>query len=96
MNELACRFGEEGYIAITPDLYTREGRPAPDKVLETLFSVPDSQTMGDLEGVARGMRNSRIQGVGKLKLTRSLVRAAKPWKTAGLIAISFACSVAGG
>ena len=52
MKDLARRFAEEGYIAIAPDLYTREGRPAPDNVLETLFSVPDSQTMGDLEGAA--------------------------------------------
>ncbi len=41
MKDLARRFAEEGYLAISPDLYTREGRPAADKVLETLFSVPD-------------------------------------------------------
>ena len=52
MKDLTRRFAEQGYIAIVPDLYTREGRPASDKVLETLFSVPDSQTMGDLEGAA--------------------------------------------
>ena len=48
MKELCRRFAEQGYMAIAPDLYTREGRPASDKVLETLLSVPDSQTMGDL------------------------------------------------
>ncbi|PKB67434.1 MAG: hypothetical protein BZY81_04705 [SAR202 cluster bacterium Io17-Chloro-G4] len=52
MRDLTRRFAEQGYIAIAPDLYTREGRPASDKVMETLFSVPDSQTMGDLEGAA--------------------------------------------
>ena len=52
MKDLCRRFAEQGYIAIAPDLYTREGRPEPEKVLETLFSVPDSQTMGDLEGAA--------------------------------------------
>ncbi len=57
MKDLARRFAEEGYIAITPDLYTREGRPEPDKVLETLFSVPDSQTMADLEGAALYLKN---------------------------------------
>ncbi len=57
MKDLARRFAEEGYIAIAPDLYTREGRPAPDKVLDTLFSVPDSQTMGDLEGAALYLKN---------------------------------------
>ena len=52
MKDLCRRFAEKGYIAIAPDLYTREGRPAPDKVQEVMFSVPDSQTMGDLEGAA--------------------------------------------
>jgi carboxymethylenebutenolidase len=52
MKDLCRRFAEQGYIAIAPDLYTREGRPAPDRVLDVLFSVPDSQTMGDLEGAA--------------------------------------------
>lgn len=52
MKDLCRRFAERGYIAIAPDLYTREGKPAPDKVLDTLFSVPDSQIMGDLEGAA--------------------------------------------
>ena len=57
MKELCRRFAEQGYIAIAPDLYTREGRPAPDRVLEVLFSVPDSQTMGDLEGAALFLKN---------------------------------------
>ena len=30
MKDLCRRFAEQGYMAITPDLYTREGRPAPD------------------------------------------------------------------
>ncbi len=58
MKDLCRRFAEQGYIAIAPDLYTREGRPAPDKVLETLFSVPDSQTMGDLEGAALVLKSN--------------------------------------
>ena len=58
MKDLCRRFAEQGYIAIAPDLYTREGRPAPDKVLETLFSVPDSQTMGDLEGAALFLKSN--------------------------------------
>ena len=57
MKELTRRFAEQGYIAIVPDLYTREGRPAPEKVLETLFAVPDSQTMADLEGAALHLKN---------------------------------------
>jgi len=65
MKDLARRFADEGYIAIAPDLYTREGRPAPDKVLETLFSVSDSQTMGDLEGAALYLKN-HSQSNGKV------------------------------
>ncbi len=57
MKDLCRRFAEQGSIAIAPDLYTREGRPAPDNVLETLFSIPDSQTMGDLEGAALYLKN---------------------------------------
>ena len=58
MKDLCRRFAEQGYIAIAPDLYTREGRPAPERVLEVLFSVPDSQTMGDLEGAALFLKNN--------------------------------------
>ena len=57
MKDIARRFAGEGYIAIAPDLYTREGRPAADKVMEVLFGVPDSQTMGDLEGAALYLKN---------------------------------------
>ena len=57
MKDIARRFAEEGYIAIVPDLYTREGRPAAEKVMEVLFSVPDSQTMSDLEGAALYLKN---------------------------------------
>ena len=32
--------------------------PAPERVLEVLFSVPDSQTMGDLEGAALFLKNN--------------------------------------
>ncbi len=69
MKELCRRFAEQGYIAIAPDLYTREGRPAPDRVLDVLFSVPDSQTMGDLEGAATFLKsharaNGRVGIIG--------------------------------
>jgi carboxymethylenebutenolidase len=57
MKDLCRRFAEEGYIAISPDLYTREGRPAPDKIMGTLMSVPDSQTMADLEGAALHLKS---------------------------------------
>jgi len=53
--DIARRFAAEGYVAIAPDLYTREGTPDPDnmeQVIQTLFSAPDAQAMADLDGAA--------------------------------------------
>ena len=50
--DIAVRFAGQGYLAIAPDLYTREGTPEPENVLATLFAAPDSQAMDDLEGAA--------------------------------------------
>jgi len=46
MKDLCRRFAEQGYIAIAPDLYTREGRPVPDKVLETFSQSPTPRPWG--------------------------------------------------
>lgn len=53
MKDVARRFAAEGYMALAPDMYTREGAPDPsnmDQVIQTMFSVPDSQAVADLEG----------------------------------------------
>lgn len=53
--DIARRFAGRGFLAIAPDLYTREGSPDPnnmDEVVKTLLSVPDSQAMDDLDGAA--------------------------------------------
>lgn len=53
--DVARRFAAEGYIALAPDLYTREGPVGPEEsgqFLKALFSAPDSQVMADLEGAA--------------------------------------------
>src|SRR5512132_3309454 len=53
IKDVARRFAEQGYLAIAPDMYTREGSPDPtvmDQVLKTMFSVPDTQAVADLEG----------------------------------------------
>jgi carboxymethylenebutenolidase len=53
IKDVARRFAEQGYLALAPDMYTREGSPDPsnmDEVLKTMFSVPDSQAVADLEG----------------------------------------------
>ena len=38
--DIAVRFAGQGYLAIAPDLYTREGTPEPENVLATLFASP--------------------------------------------------------
>src|SRR4029453_8360366 len=51
IKDVARRFAEQGYLAIAPDMYTREGSPDPtvmDQVLKTMFSVPDTQAGADL------------------------------------------------
>ena len=50
--DIAVRFAGQGYLAIAPDLYTREGTPEPENVLATLLASPDSRAMDDLEGAA--------------------------------------------
>jgi carboxymethylenebutenolidase len=51
--DVVRRFAEQGYIAVAPDMYAREGSPDPsnmDSVFKTMFSVPDTQAVADLEG----------------------------------------------
>jgi carboxymethylenebutenolidase len=60
MRDIARRFALEGYIAVAPDLYTRQGTPADptnlDEVIKVLFAQHDMEAVGDLEGAARYMR----------------------------------------
>ncbi|MCW3034664.1 MAG: Carboxymethylenebutenolidase [Solirubrobacterales bacterium] len=69
IRDVANRFANIGYIAIAPDLYTREGGP-PDmedmqSVMERLFSMPDERVLGDLEGAAELLR-AREDATGKV------------------------------
>ena len=60
IEDVARRFAEEGYMALAPDMYTREGSPDPnnmEQVMQTMFSVPDSQAIADLEGAAIYLKN---------------------------------------
>ena len=63
--EIAVRFAGQGYLAIAPDLYTREGTPEPENVLSTLFASPDSRAMDDLEGAALFLK-SQAHSNGKV------------------------------
>src|SRR2546427_393609 len=72
MQDVARRFAEQGYIAVAPDLYTREGSPDPsnmDSVLQTMFAVPDTQAVADLEGAITYIKrlpdsNGKVGAIG--------------------------------
>ena len=72
IKDVARRFAEQGYLAIAPDMYTREGSPDPtvmDQVLQTMFSVPDTQAVADLEGAITYLKsqsdsNGKVGAIG--------------------------------
>ena len=72
IEDVARRFAGEGYMALAPDMYTREGSPDPtnmEKVVQTMFSVPDSQAIADLEGAAIYLKglpdsNGKVGNIG--------------------------------
>ena len=72
IKDVARRFAEAGYLAIAPDMYTREGSPDEsnmDSVIQTMFSVPDSQAIADLDGAAAYIRsqtdsNGKVGAIG--------------------------------
>jgi carboxymethylenebutenolidase len=60
IKDVSRRFAEQGYLAIAPDMYTREGSPDPtvmDQVIQTMLSVPDTQAVADLEGAIVYLKN---------------------------------------
>ena len=68
IKDVARRFAAEGYVALAPDMYTREGSPDPsniDSVIKIMFSVPDSQAMADLDAGAVYLKG-RPDGAGKV------------------------------
>ena len=72
IKDVARRFAEQGYLALAPDMYTREGSPDPntlDSVLQTMFSVPDAQAVADLEGAITYLKrlpdsNGKVGAIG--------------------------------
>jgi carboxymethylenebutenolidase len=69
IRDVVNRFANLGYVALGPDLYTREGGP-PDmndreSLMKRLFSMPDERVLGDLEGAA-GLLRSREDVTGKV------------------------------
>lgn len=52
--DVARRFAKQGYLALAPELYVRQGDPKayssiPELMKEVVSKVPDAQVMGDLD-----------------------------------------------
>ncbi len=59
IKDVADRFAREGYVALAPDMYSREGG-APSQDLEILrkfaFTIPDRRIVGDLRAACAFLR----------------------------------------
>jgi len=72
IKDVARRFAEQGYIAVAPDMYTREGAPDPsnmDSVIQTMLAVPDTQAVADLDGAIMHIKrmpdsNGKVGAIG--------------------------------
>ncbi|MQF82697.1 dienelactone hydrolase family protein [SAR202 cluster bacterium AD-802-E10_MRT_200m] len=56
IKEVARHFANQGYVALAPELYSREGPPDPNDmstVMPKMMSLPDVQAIADLEGATR-------------------------------------------
>ena len=54
--DVARRFAKQGYLAVAPELFIRQGEPGnydkiPQLMSEVVSKVPDAQVMGDLDAV---------------------------------------------
>ncbi|HEY0845168.1 MAG TPA: dienelactone hydrolase family protein [Noviherbaspirillum sp.] len=52
--DVARRFAKQGYLALAPELFVRQGDPTsygtvPEVIKEVISKVPDAQVMGDLD-----------------------------------------------
>ncbi|MGP8182266.1 MAG: dienelactone hydrolase family protein, partial [Acidimicrobiales bacterium] len=73
MKEITRKFAAHGYLAVCPNLYSREAPGAsPDDaaaVVRALGGVPDDRLVGDVQGAARllkslGSSNGRVATIG--------------------------------
>ncbi len=57
IRDVCRRLAREGYLAVAPDLYQRQGDVAPleeiEPILEIVRRVPDEQVLADLDGARR-------------------------------------------
>lgn len=61
IQDIARRIANLGYVALAPDLYTREGGPPPagdlQAMMARLFAMSDATVLGDLEGAVNELRS---------------------------------------
>jgi carboxymethylenebutenolidase len=59
IEDLCRRFANMGYVAASPELYSRTGAPGTDfaVVLPAMFGLPDSQIVADCDAVAAHLRS---------------------------------------
>jgi carboxymethylenebutenolidase len=58
--EATRKFAHHGYVAISPNLYFREGHGTPEDIgakVRAAKGIPDDQAVGDLEGAMRYLRS---------------------------------------
>jgi carboxymethylenebutenolidase len=69
VRDVANRLANLGYVALAPDLYTREGGPPTpgdmQALMARLFAMPDERVLGDLAGAAELLR-AREDVTGRL------------------------------
>ncbi|GAB3548004.1 dienelactone hydrolase family protein [Noviherbaspirillum agri] len=61
--DVARRFAHQGYLALAPELFKRQGDPAalgtvPEIMKEIISKVPDAQVMGDLDACVAWARDN--------------------------------------
>ena len=70
--ELVRKFAANGYVAVAPDLYWRQGIDDPSDmraVMQAMGGLPDSQAIGDMEGAAAFLKhiptcNGKVGSIG--------------------------------
>ncbi len=71
--DIARRFAKQGYLALAPDLFVRQGNPAsygsiPELMKEVIAKVPDAQVMADLDACVAWAKDHG-GNTGKLGIT---------------------------
>ncbi|MFB2919466.1 MULTISPECIES: dienelactone hydrolase family protein [Aerosakkonema] len=74
IQDICRRFAKLGYLAIAPELFTRQGDVSQLSNIEEIISkvvskVPDSQVMSDLDATVNWAKNSSKGNIDKLGIT---------------------------